>query len=285
MLYVVATPIGNLGDISARALDTLRTVGLIVAEDTRVTRKLLTHFQIDTPLTSLYRDNERYKSSQLVDRMIAEQLDAALVTDAGTPAVSDPGAYFVQEAAQRGILVLPVPGASAAVAAVSISGFVNTSYHFYGFLPRGKKECRDKLASMAGKDETVVLYESPHRVIALMENVQAVFPGIRCVVCCDLTKLYEKTLRGTAEDVLEQLKNNPKTEKGEYVVALDVSQTQQLQNTQTAGAQTLEAQLLDAMLFHSLSLRDAMERLAGEGQKKNALYTASLNLKKLLRDN
>lgn len=284
MLYVVATPIGNLGDISPRALDTLRQVALIVAEDTRVTRKLLNHYDIQTPLTSLFRDNERHKSAALVNRMLEENIDVALVSDAGTPAISDPGAFFVKEAAQQGIEIQPIPGASAAVAAVSISGFVNTTYTFYGFLPRGKKERQDKLISMAGRDETAVLYESPHRVIALMENVQQVFPDIQCVVCCDLTKMYEKTLRGSAGEVLEQLKNNPKTQKGEYAVVLDLSGTIAPNKDDETLPMTLEAQLLNQMVLGELSLREAGEVLQQKGHKKNALYTASLNLKNMLRD-
>lgn len=284
MLYVVATPIGNLGDISSRALDTLRQVALIVAEDTRVTRKLLNHYGIQTPLTSLYRDNERQKSAMLVDRMVEENIDVALVSDAGTPAISDPGAYFVREAAQRGIEIQPIPGASAAVAAVSISGFVNTAYTFYGFLPRNKKECQEKLKTMAGHDQTVVLYESPHRVIALMEQVQAVFPGVPCVVCCDLTKMYEKTLRGSVEDVLVQLKNNPKTQKGEYAVVLDISGFPAETVEHEGDIISLEAQLLNVMITKGLPLRDAAKELTEKGYKKNALYAASINLKSILRD-
>ena len=281
MLYVVATPIGNLQDVSHRALETLRTVDMIAAEDTRVTKKLLNHYQIHTPVVSSHQHNERGKSGYLVERMLNENIDVALVTDAGTPAISDPGAYLVAEAARQGVEVVPIPGPSAAVAAVSISGFENMVYTFFGFLPRAKKDCVAALHVMRGHHQSVVLYESPHRIIQLMENVQAVYPGALCTVSCDLTKLYEKTLRGSVETVLEQLKNNPKTNKGEYVVVLDLSAFP-AQAVPATGAETLEAQLVDAMVQKNLSLRQAMEALIQAGQKKNAVYAASLHLKQIM---
>ncbi len=281
MLYVVATPIGNLRDISARALDILKTVDLIVAEDTRVTAKLLSHFDIHTKMMSMHRHTESDKSGALADWMLEEGMSVALVTDAGTPAVSDPGAWLVKEAAARGIEVQPVPGASAAVAAVSISGFLNTEYTFYGFLPREKKDCVDKLETMRGRTQTAVLYESPHRVQKLLAFIGEVYPEAPLVVSCDLTKMYEKTLRGTAQEIAALLRDNPKAEKGEYVVVMDLSK-EAAPGTGGSGPVTLEARLTDVIVREKLSLKDAMARLAGEGEKKNALYAASLRLKNIL---
>lgn len=281
MLYVVATPIGNLRDISPRALDILKTVDLIVAEDTRVTAKLLNSFDIHTKMMSIHRHTESDRSGALADRMLEEGISVALVTDAGTPAVSDPGAWLVREAAARGIEVQPVPGASAAVAAVSISGFLNTEYTFYGFLPREKKGCMEKLETMRGHAQTAVLYESPHRVQKLVEHIGTVYPEAPLVVSCDLTKMYEKTLRGRAVEIAAMLRDNPKAEKGEYVVVMDLS-GETAPETGGAGPVTLEARLMDAMAREGLSLKEAMAHLAQEGEKKNALYAASLRLKNIL---
>lgn len=281
MLYVVATPIGNLNDISARALEVLRSVDLIVAEDTRVTAKLLNHFDIHAKLLSMHRHNEDSKSGALADKMAEEGLSVALVTDAGTPAVSDPGAWLVKEAAARGIEVQPVPGASAAVSAVSISGFLNTEYTFYGFLPRERKDCIEKLETMRGHAQTAVLYESPHRVIKLMEFIAEAYPEAPLVVSCDLTKMYEKTLRGKAREIAVMLQNNPKAEKGEYVVVMDLSKETAPEESGT-GTLSLEARLLDIVVRDEITLKDAMARLAAQGEKKNALYAASLRLKNIL---
>ncbi len=281
MLYVVATPIGNLRDISLRAIEVLRQVPLIAAEDTRVTRKLLNHLGISTRCISYHEHNEREKSVQIVDSMLAEGCDAALVTDAGTPGISDPGAFLVREAAQRGIKVIPIPGANAAAAVVSISGFTNQEYTFFGFLPRARKLRDEKLQSFAGKVQTAVLYESPHRIIALMESVARVFPGAQAVVSCDLTKLHEKTLRGSAEEILSMLRENEKTEKGEYCVALDVSPFAPIPEKDQADI-ALEAQLMD-LIVKGASMRTAMETIILRGEKKNAVYAASLKLKRFLK--
>lgn len=283
MLYVVATPIGNLGDISPRALEILRSVALIAAEDTRVTAKVLSRYGITTPLVSVHRHNEAAKAAPLADRMVSEGIDVAVVTDAGTPAVSDPGADLVREAAARGIEVQPIPGCSAAVAAVSISGFGNVCYTFLGFLPRERGDCLKRLKALAGHTETAVIYESPHRVKQLVKNVGEVYPECEICLSCDLTKLYEKTLRGTAREVLAALESNPKAEKGEYVMCLDLAGTEEKED-KTAGIETMEARLLDAMLANNIPLRDAMDILVKEGHKKNAVYQGMLRLKDMLKN-
>ena len=157
-LYVVATPIGNLQDMSPRAVETLRQVALIAAEDTRVTKKLLNVFQLDTPLTSCHQHNEEGKGAYLAERMLAENIDVALTTDAGTPCVSDPGYGLVKAAVERGIEVIPIPGCCAAVSALSVSGFDTREFAFYGFLPREKKDLRDKLLAMARQAAVAVVH-------------------------------------------------------------------------------------------------------------------------------
>ena len=278
-LYVVATPIGNLQDMSPRAVETLRRVGLIAAEDTRVTMKLCQVFDIHTLLTSCHQHNEEGKGAWLAEKMLADNLDVAVVTDAGTPCVSDPGFGLVRAAVERGIEVIPVPGCCAAVAALSVCGFDTREFAFYGFLPREKKELREKLLSMAGQCPVAVVHESPYRVTELVSVIAEILPDARISASCDLTKLHEKTIRGTAAEVLEMLRNNPKTEKGEYCLVLDFHQVKLEQEKPTADI-SLEARLTELML-PGLSLRDAQEELIRRGEKKNAVKAAGLRLKRL----
>lgn len=279
-LYVVATPIGNLGDMSPRAVETLKKVALIAAEDTRVTRKLTTHFGVDTPLISCHEHNERGRAEELVARMLREDIDVAVVTDAGTPAISDPGTALVRAAAESGIPVLAVSGPSACVSAVSVSGFDFSAFTFYGFLPREKKELREKLLQIGRKGEGAVFHESPHRVKALVAAIADTLPGARLSVSCDLTKLHELTLRGAPEEILARLKENEKSEKGEYCVVADLRQVKLPEEAPVAQT-SLEARLFEGLL-RGESLRAAMQALISAGEKKNAVYAASLRVKALL---
>lgn len=279
-LYVVATPIGNLGDMSPRAVETLKKVALIAAEDTRVTRKLTTHFGVDTPLISCHEHNERGRAEELVARMLREDIDVAVVTDAGTPAISDPGTALVRAAAESGIPVLAVSGPSACVSAVSVSGFDFSAFTFYGFLPREKKELREKLLQIGRKGEGAVFHESPHRVKTLVAAIADTLPGARLSVSCDLTKLHELTLRGAPEEILARLEENEKSEKGEYCVVADLRQVKLPEEAPVAQT-SLEARLFEGLL-RGESLRDAMQALVSAGEKKNAVYAASLRVKALL---
>lgn len=281
-LYVVGTPIGNLGDMTPRAVEVLRSVALIAAEDTRVTRKLTNHFGIDTPLTSCHQHNEADKGEALAQRMLEEGIDLALTTDAGTPCISDPGYGLVQAAVKRGIPVVAVPGCCAAVCALSISGMDTREFAFYGFLPREKKALREKLLAMAAGVPVAVVHESPFRVIELMETVAETLPGTMASVSCDLTKLHELTLRGSAEEVLAALRANPKTEKGEYCLVLDFHGVELPSAPAPAAEVSLEARLVEAMLQGN-ELRQAQAVLVEAGEKKNAVKAAALRLKKLLQ--
>lgn len=281
-LYVVGTPIGNLGDMTPRAVDVLRSVALIAAEDTRVTRKLTNHFGIDTPLTSCHQHNEADKGEALAQRMLEEGIDLAVTTDAGTPCISDPGYGLVQAAVKRGIPVVAVPGCCAAVCALSISGMDTREFAFYGFLPREKKALREKLLAMASGVPVAVVHESPFRVIELMETVAETLPGTMTSVSCDLTKLHELTLRGSAAEVLAALRANPKTEKGEYCLVLDFHGVELPSAPAPAAEVSLEARLVEAMLQGN-ELRQAQAVLVEAGEKKNAVKAAALRLKKLLQ--
>lgn len=281
-LYVVGTPIGNLGDMTPRAVEVLRSVALIAAEDTRVTRKLTNHFGIDTPLTSCHQHNEADKGEALAERMLEEGIDLALTTDAGTPCISDPGYGLVQAAVKRGIPVVAIPGCCAAVCALSISGMDTREFAFYGFLPREKKALREKLLAMAAGVPVAVVHESPFRVIELMETVAETLPGTMASVSCDLTKLHELTLRGSAAEVLAALRANPKTEKGEYCLVLDFHGVELPSAPAPAAEVSLEARLVEAMLQGN-ELRQAQAVLVEAGEKKNAVKAATLRLKKLLQ--
>lgn len=281
-LYVVGTPIGNLGDMTPRAVEVLRSVALIAAEDTRVTRKLTNHFGIDTPLTSCHQHNEADKGEALAQRMLEEDIDLALTTDAGTPCISDPGYGLVQAAVKRGIPVVAIPGCCAAVCALSISGMDTREFAFYGFLPREKKALREKLLAMAAGVPVAVVHESPFRVIELMETVAETLPGTMASVSCDLTKLHELTLRGSAAEVMAALRANPKTEKGEYCLVLDFHGVELPSAPAPAAEVSLEARLVEAMLQGN-ELRQAQAVLVEAGEKKNAVKAAALRLKKLLQ--
>lgn len=282
-LYVVATPIGNLGDMSPRAIETLKSVGLIAAEDTRVTQKLLSVFDIHTPLTSCHEHNERHKGAQIVERMLAEDLDVAVTTDAGTPCISDPGSLLVQAAVEAGITVLAVPGPTAMASALSVSGMEISEFTFYGFLPRQKNELREKLLDMARHSRIAVIHESPHRIVDLMTVLADTLPGTYVSASCDLTKKFEQTTRGTATEVLASLKSNPKADKGEYCIALKWAAEEIPEPEQAGSDLSLEAQLFDG-LIRGLTLRESMEALVAAGERKNAVKAAGLRVKGMLAE-
>lgn len=282
MLYVVATPIGNLGDMSPRAVEVLKSVALIAAEDTRMTMKLTQRFGIETPLTSCHRHNEQGKAEGIVRRMLEEGIDVAVVTDAGTPAISDPGTILVRQAAEAGIEVVAVPGPSAMAAAMSVSGIDVTEFTFLGFLPREKKDLQAALRSAAQRTQAGIVHESPYRVLDFMHVLADTLPQAYVSVSCDLSKLHELTLRGPVADVLARMQANDKTEKGEYCIVIDFRAVPR-EEPKAESTLCLEARLLD-LLLQGADMRDASRRLVEEGEKKNAVYAAALRLKDMLRE-
>ena len=279
ILYVVATPIGNLQDLSPRGAETLRNAGLIIAEDTRVTMKLCQVFGLKAPLVSCHRHSEDSKAAGLARRILEEDLTAALVTDAGTPCISDPGSEVVRECAEAGIPVIPVPGCCAGVAAVSVSGFDAREFAFYGFLPREKKDLKEKLREIARGVKVAILHESPFRVFELTETISRVLPAAQMTVCCDMTKLHEKILRGNPEEVLQRLKEDEKAEKGEYCIVLDLHEVKKEEKDAT-DEWPAEAKIIEEMK-NGATLREAQEILIEKGEKKNAVKQAALTLRKL----
>ena len=281
MLYVVATPIGNLRDLSPRAVETLKNVDVILAEDTRVTMKLCQVFDLHARLISVHRHNEGERAEALAEEIRRENWNCALVTDAGTPCISDPGNQVVKACIDREIPVIPVPGCCAGIAALSVSGFDAREFAFYGFLPREKKSLREKLEEIIEGPQVAILHESPFRIIELTEALAEVMPQAKLTVCCDLTKLHEKTLYGDPETMLTMLRSNEKTEKGEYCVVLDLSDVPQREKEEEPNtAISLEARLVEAMR-EGMTLRDAQNELILQGEKKNAVKQAALALKKL----
>ena len=212
---MVATPIGNLEDITLRAIRILREVRLIAAEDTRRTRILLAKYGISTPLTSLYDQNEAKKSGLLIARLLKGE-EVAYVSDAGTPGISDPGYILVREAVSLGIRVAPVPGASALIAALSVSGLPMDSFLFLGFLPSKSTRRRQLLISLREEKRTLIFYESPHRLLASLKDIAALLGDREVVVSREMTKVYEEFLRGPAGDVLNGLRNG--TIRGEVTL-------------------------------------------------------------------
>lgn len=216
-LYLVATPIGNLEDITLRALRTLRECDVVAAEDTRRTGQLLKHFGISKPLLSYFQFNEARRSEQILERL-AQGQTVALVTDAGTPGISDPGERVVRAAVGAGYRVEAVPGPCALVAGLTISGLPTAEFHFLGFLPHKSGARMAKLRSLMAVTGTLVLYESPYRIPKLLEELLSVFPDRDVVLLRELTKRFEEHLRGTPSQLLEQLSSRPR--KGEFVVLI-----------------------------------------------------------------
>ena len=282
-LYVVATPIGNLGDMTPRAIETLQSVSLIAAEDTRVTMKLLNFLGLKKPMVSCHEHNERGKAAGIVRRMLEEGIDVAVTTDAGTPCISDPGSVLVREAVQNGIEAVAVPGPTAMASALSVSGFAISEFTFFGFLPRQKGELKEKLLDMARRSRLAVVHESPHRVRDLLDAVAETLPHTRVSASCDLTKRYEKTLRGPVAQVLEAIEQNPKAEKGEYCLVFEWAGEDIPAPQAPPSELSLEARLFDG-LARGLSLRQSMEEVVAQGERKNAVYAASLRVKQLMEN-
>jgi len=240
-LYVVATPIGNLEDITIRAIKTLAGVDLIAAEDTRHTSRLLAHYDIHTPLISCHEHNEQQRTPQLIDK-IRSGCAVALVSDAGTPSVSDPGFRLVRAAIENGLGVFPIPGVSAAVTALSASGLPTDSFAFVGFVPKKAGKRMDVLRSLVEEPRTLVFYESPRRVAALIEDLHMLMGDRTAVLAREMTKLHEEFIRGRLTQVQAELADRPEV-KGECTLLIDGA----------PPAATISGNELDGMLRQALS--------------------------------
>lgn len=217
MLYIVSTPIGNLKDITYRAVEILKSADIIAAEDTRHTKNLLRHYGIETPLTSYFEHNEQRKTRALVAQL-KEGKNVALVSDAGTPGICDPGYRLIKAANDEGVAVTVIPGACAALAGLSLSGLPSDEFHFFGFLPVKPGQRRKKLESFRNYRGTIICYESPHRILKSLQDIKEVLNNPVVCIARELTKMFEETLRAPACELLAQLEQTPL--KGEVVILL-----------------------------------------------------------------
>ena len=220
-LYIVATPIGNLEDITFRTINTLKEVDIIAAEDTRHTLKLLNHYEISKPLISYHRHNEDVKSDVLISKLLEGQ-NIAVVTDAGTPGISDPGEEIVKEAIKNSIEVIPIPGACALINALIVSGLNTKSFAFYGFLPLNKKNREDALNKIKKENKTVILYEAPHKILKTLQDILNFIGDVNCVLAKEITKIHEEYNRGKISEIIDRL-GEKEIIKGEYVLLLDLN--------------------------------------------------------------
>ena len=273
-LYVVATPIGNLADITVRALEVLKRVAVVAAEDTRVTAGLLRHYGIGTPLIALHEHNER-RAAQKILRLLAQGRSVALVSDAGTPALSDPGAVAVAAVREAGYPVVAVPGASAAVAALSVAGSGASHFLFYGFLPQQAAARRRELEALGSLPYLLVFYEAPHRIVASIADMAAAFGAGRVItIARELTKLYESVHRCELGAAGAWLAADANRTRGEFVLLVEPA-------AQAAAADGGAAQHALEILLRELPLRQAVS-LAAQigGGKRNELYQLALEMKK-----
>jgi len=271
-LYIVSTPIGNLEDITLRAINILKDVDLIACEDTRTTRKLLSRFQIQKQLTSYHEHNEVEKAAELLS-LLKEGKSIALVSDAGTPGISDPGYRIVKLASEHGIQVIPVPGASAALAALSVSGLPTSSFTFLGFLPKQNKKLTEYLETIKDKPETLIFYESPKRVIKTLEVISEVFGERNISVSREITKMYEETVRGALPEVISNLKYR-ETIKGEIVLIVEGNPEDE---------EKFDSEMIDKVLKHlkkeGHTLKDAVKQITSDsGISKSVVYKKALEI-------
>ena len=270
-LYLVPTPIGNLGDISRRIADTLGEVDFIAAEDTRVTLKLLNHLGLKKPMLSYYRHNTGAGGEAVLSRLLAGE-SCALVTDAGTPAVSDPGEELVALCAQRGVDVVAIPGPCALVTALAVSGLPTGRFTFEGFLAMNKKNRRRHLESLRGEERTMIFYEAPHKLAATLADLAEAFGRERPVsLCRELTKLHEEIRRTTLGEAADYYAQNPP--KGEFVLVVRGAEPPEEPEVSTEDG----LERVGLLREEGLSLRDAVKRAAKElGLSRNELYNLAL---------
>lgn len=265
VLYVVATPIGNLEDITLRALRVLREVKLIAAEDTRTTAKLLARYEIRTPMVSFFEHNELVRQDEILRAL--ETQDVALVSEAGMPTISDPGYRLVQAAIARGVPVAAIPGPSAVLAALAVSGLPTDSFLFLGFLPRRRVARQRLLASVADEPRTIVCFEAPHRLLAALEDIHQVCGDRRLAIACELTKKYEEVWRGVVSEAVARFRQT--RPRGEFTLVLAGAPSQAELSWEKARVQQALAELIES----GVSRRDAAAQVSQMARwSKRAVY-------------
>lgn len=278
VLYVAATPIGNLGDITLRTLEVLKNAEVVFCEDTRVTQKLFNHYDIKTKLKSCHKFSEKKTIPQIINVLDAGK-DAVLVSDAGTPLISDPGFVVIDALLQEGFNIVSLPGASALTAALSIAGLDTSSFSFYGFLPKKEKEKKDFLSNLAFSENVSVFYESFSRVNASLKILDDVAPARKIVVCRELTKRYEEVLRGTPKELLSVFAKDKVKLKGEFVVLIDKNDT--TSSEKNHDADKVKDYLKKAIEYFGMDSREAVEFVSlGLRLPKKMVYACNLELKR-----
>ena len=267
ILYLVATPIGNLEDITLRAINILKEVDFIAAEDTRHSLKLLNHLEISKPLISYHRHNEDIKTELLIEKL-KDNKNIALITDAGTPGISDPGEEIVKQAIENNIKIVPIPGACAFVNALICSGLDTTEFNFLGFLPLNKKNRKDQLEKIKNASSTVILYEAPHKLISTLKDLEPITQNRKIVLARELTKIHEEFIYGTASNLLEKIENP----KGEFVILIEKSNETEISNLDFLNNLSLE----EHYNFYSkqgLDKNEIIKKIAKDRNvKKNEIY-------------
>ena len=280
-LYVVATPIGNLSDITERAIETLKKADYILCEDTRNSIKLLNHFNIKNRLVAYHKFNEQEKTNSII-KDLKEGKNIALISDAGTPCINDPGEVIVRKAREEKIPVFGIGGISAMVTALSISGLDTTSFTYCGFFPREKKEQDQVIEEITdSKVKTFIFYESPKRIIKTVELLAKKIPNLKISISKELTKLHEKNFYGDITKVLEELKKDDKTTSGEYTFIIEKKDIVKKEKQKMS----IEAKLIDLNIKNNITVKEAVDKLNKESKdlSKKDIYNASLNLKDILK--
>lgn len=274
ILYIVATPIGNLKDITQRAIETLQNVNCIAAEDTRHSKRLLQHLAITTPVVSLHEHNEVERARQLIERL--RQGEAiALISDAGTPLISDPGYILVQQVKKAGFPVVPIPGPCAAIAALSVAGLPTDHFVFDGFLPAKSKLRKERLEVLRAESRTIIFYEAPHRILDSLQAMQQVFgPERQMVLARELTKLFETVIAGTIEEIIDWVTQDDNQQRGEIIVLVSGMEVV------SSVKEGVSSDKILITLLETLPLKQATEIAAKiTGERKNDLYQRALQLK------
>lgn len=268
-LYIVSTPIGNLEDITLRALRVLKEVDFIAAEDTRHSLKLLSHYGISKPLISYWREREKIKSVEILEKLHSGQ-SVALISDAGTPGISDPGAVLIKKAIEEKIQVISIPGPSALIAALSLSGLPTNEFTFLGFLPSKKIRRQKVLKDLSLEPRTLIFYEAPHRVLETLEDMEKIFAERKAALAKEITKIHEAVLRGSISEILSKLEKT--TIAGEYIIVLE---------GKTAENKLITRDVLleiSSLMKKGFSRKEAVKKIAeAYGLSKKELYDKSLN--------
>jgi len=274
-LYLVATPIGNLDDITFRAVEILKKVDIVACEDTRKTSTLLSHFKIKKKLVSLHQHNEKNKTDFLINQLLNGN-SIAFVSDAGTPAISDPGAFLVKQALEQKIKVSPIPGPSSITSAFSVSGIQTTQFKFYGFLPNTSGKCKKVLEEIYNQNLPTIIFESPHRILKTLFLIKNIFgSSYKLFIARELTKVYETIYKDNIVSIIERLESHPEEQKGEFVIIFN-GKIREIQNFKTLSLnEALEVMISELPLNQSVKL---ISKIFNKNKKE--VYNQALELKK-----